>query len=825
MNKFISSFEFKDKNYSYYDLKKIYEYYPKLQNLPYILKILLEQNIKATDENDISDLINIFTNRSPLNQIKFICNRIVMNELNSVPVLVDFDSINDYFSKFNKNDNSIELINPKVMIDVIIDNTDNNEIKNKQRYAFLKYVANKYKNISLLPPNINNAQVNLEYLSTMITLSNIDNKHILSPEVLCGSDEHSSVINSLGVLGLNIGRLELKNTIFDSSIAIDFPKVIGIEIKGSLSQGLSFNDVIQNLKKILLNSNINGQFIEFYGEGLKNLCLEDRVLFSKLVIQCKAKCGYFPVDDNTISFIEKTRGVDASLIKTYYERQGLYLCSNPMKYDENIELNLSTIKPIATFLKTIEEEVYINDLPSKLKTFKKANFIKDNKIVLSLIDISKHNSISLLIQACLLAKKVNEFGISINKNISKYIVLSCVIQKQYLEKLDLLKYLENLGFKIIDTNEFIISQSITLDIEKFNLNVASVCNSKIIKENKISSLVKSNWMMSPALVIAYALKGDMDFDIRKESLIQDIYLSDIWPSMNEVNEYIEKLDFSLYKDLYKNIFQGDDKWQAIEFEKSSNYKYDKNESYVNKIDSFEIKNLESINIVDAKILALLGDNISVEDLSPLGNISSYSPCALFLKSLGLLPDEFDTYENRHANAFIMIRSILSNIKLQNKIVSPKEGGFTKDFQTGEILPIYDFSFRMKENNTPLVVIAGNRFGIGEKNEWAVKGLKLLGVKVVIAKSFSKNYKQDLIKVGILPLEFIDDDIQTLKLKGDELININTHRIKVNDKIDVKIVKNDEVREITFQSKLESKIEVEYYKKGGALEYLLKDILS
>ncbi|WP_122892878.1 aconitase family protein [Arcobacter peruensis] len=826
MNKFVNSFEFNSNSYNYCDLKKIFEASPKLRNLPYTLKILLEQNIRNTDENKIDDVLNIFANRSSLSQIKFICNRIVLNELNSVPLLVDFDSINDYFNIKNL---SSKLIQPKVMIDVIVDNLDEdidkNEKKNKERYTFLKYVANKYKNISIIPPNINNTQINLEYLSTMISLSSINNKVFLFPEVLCGTDEHSTVINSLGVLGLNVGRLQLQSTIFDSYVTFDFPNVIGIEIKGSLSQGLSFKDVIQNLKTILINKNINGKIVEFYGDGLKNISIEDRVLFSNLVIECKGLCGYFPIDNNTISYIEKTRGVDASLIKMYYEKQDLYQGFSNIKYDESIKLDLSTLKPITILLKTIEEEIFIKDLSAKLKTFKKGKFVQDNQIVLSLIDMSTEKSISLLIQACLIAKKASDFGIFINKDISKFIVFDSLVQKQYLEKLDLLKYLEKLNFKIIDKDEITISESIALDIEKFNLNVVCVSNSKRIKDNKLSNLIKLNWMMSPALVIAYSLKGNTNFEITKESLVQDIYLSDIWPSMHEVNEYIEKLDFSIYKELYTDVLTGDEKWKDIKTSESLNYDYEKNATYVNKIDSFNIKNKESINISNAKILALLDDNINTEDLSPLGNISSYSPCALYLKSLGLRPDEFNTYENRHANAYVMIRSILSNLKLKNRIVYPKVGGYTKDFISGEIMTMYDFSLKMKENQTPLVVIAGNRFGLGKINDWSVKGLKLLGVKIVIAKSFSNRYKNNLVKVGILPLEFIEDDIDSLKLEGNELLSIDINRIKANDKIDIKIVKNDEVRVITFQSKLENSLEVEYYKKGGAVEYLLKDNLK
>ena len=824
MNKFINNFEFNDKNYNYYNLKKIIENYPELESLPYTLKILLEQNIRNTNENELNDVINIFINRSSLDQIKLYANRIIMNELNSVPTLVDFNCMNEHIHKIN---NNIELINPKVMIDVIIDNLDKNEQKNKERYTFLKYIGNKYKNISIIPANKNTlSQVNLEYLSTMISLNHIDNKDILFPEVLVGTDSHSTMINSLGILGLNIGRIEIQAAILNSFITLDFPYIIGLEIKGSLGQGTGLKDVLLELEGILINSKINGKIVEFYGEGLKNISLGDRTLLSNLVIKCKGKCGYFPIDNNTISFIEQTRGVNATLIKTYYEEQGLYLSNIKIEYDEYLELDLSLVKPILIALKTINEKVYANILTNKLKTFKKGSFVQDNDIVLAVIDICvNETNPSLLIQASLVAKKACEIGISINKNVSRYLIFDSLVQKQFLEKLDLLKYMEKLGFKIVKKEDVKLNESISLDIEKFNFNVSSLFSSDKNIKNQINNLSKSNWMTSPALIIAYTLKGNINFDITKENIIQDLYLDDIWPSMNEVNEYLEKIDYSMYKDLYKNIFEGDEYWKTLEYEDFSSYMYDKNSTYISKIDIFDIKNLEKIDIKDAKIVALLDDNISTEDISPLGNITSYSPCALFLKSFGLRPDEFDTYENRHANALVMIRSILSNIKLQNKIVSPKEGGYTKDFKAGEIISIYDFSLRMKENNTPLIIFAGSRFGRGKINDWAVKGLKILGVKVIVAKSFSKKYKNDLIKLGILPLEFIDDDIDSLKLKGFEIINIKSNKIIVNDKIDLEIIKDNNSKVITVQSKLDNSMEVEYYKNGGVLEYLLKDIVK
>ncbi len=817
MKRFLNSFEYNEKKYYYCDLEKVFESFPKLKKLPATLKILLESNIRNANENnpnDVNDIINIFLNRNHLKQIKFYANRIIMNEFNGVPTLVDFISA-------SKN------VSPKIMLDIVVDNSDKNEQKNKERYTFLKYLGNTFENISIIPPNTNILnQVNLEYLSTMLSMKIQEDKAIVFPEAILGTDFHSSMLNSLGVLSLTVGRLEIQSVMLASSISFELPKTIGIKVKGSLGQGTSFNDVSLTLNNMLKNNNINGKIIEFYGEGLKNISLEDRTILSKLVSQYKGVCGYFPIDTNTIFFIEQTRGVDASLIKTYYEKQTLYSLNENAQYEEYLELDLSKVVPLGLALKTLDEEFFVNEVSSKLKTFKKGNFVKDNDIVLALIDIcSNTTNPSLLIQASLVAKKACDLGISINKNISKFITFGSLVQKEFLEKLDLYKYLEKLGFVLIKKKDISLKETVSLDIEKFNLNVSYISFSNDIEEIKKNRFTKSKWIFSPALLIAYCLKGNLNFDITKESIIQDIYLSDIWPSMIEVNEYLEKLDYSVYKDLYKDIFIGNNYWQELVSEKNENYTWNEDSTYLCKIDIFNQKNRENIDIKNARILALLDDNITSEDISAKGKIPSYSPTALFLQSKGLRPDEFDTFENRYASSYVIIRSILSNNKLQNKIVSPKEGGYTKDFQNSEIMSIYDFSLKMKENNVPLVIFAGSRFGMGEINDWAVKGLKLLGVEVIIAKSFSKEYKKDLLRVGILPLEFIDDDIESLKLKGDEIINIESQGLKANDKINIEIFKNNQSRVLTLQSKIDTNMEIEYYKNGGVLEYLLKDILE
>ncbi|MGB5793561.1 aconitate hydratase AcnA [Poseidonibacter sp.] len=844
MNRFISSFEYNNNTYHYCDLKKVFQYYPILKKLPKCLKILLETNITNANENKIDEVINTFIIRDNLNEINFYPNRIIMEDFAGIPALVDFASMQEEVLISSQNQ---KQINPKIMVDLVIDNSLNsnnrnrrntvssnvkNEINaNKERYKFAKWAEYKFKNFSVIPSGSALChQVNLEYLSTMLSVKQIEDKVFIFPETIVGTNNDTTMINSLGVLGWGVSTIEIESLMLGSNLSLNLPEVVGIEITGSLAQGVSIIDAVLTLSNILKEYKLSGKFVEFYGKGLRHISVEDRAILSNIVPQYNAICGYFGVDDNTISFVEQTRGVDASLIKDYYIKQSMFDCFETLDYDKYIKFDLSLIKPLVAGPKTFQDKICVKEVASKLESFKKGNFIKDNDIVLATINsCASSSNPTVLIQAALLAKKACLLGLKINSNIKRVFKIDSLIVKEYLLKLDLLKYLEQLGFEIEEycntttyenSNELV--QRVSLDIEKFNLNTASLISANQNNEIKSHPLVKSNWLMSPALLIAYCIKGNMNFDITIESLHQDIFLSDIWPSMNEVNEYLEKLDYKVYKEVYKNIFIGDETWQNIEYKETNTYLWDENSTYIQASHIFEEKNLEKIEINNAKIMALFDDNITSEQLAPQGAIAPYSCCASYLQSKGLKPDEFNSFENRSANEEVMIRGTLSNSKLKNKIVSPKEGGYTKDFQSSEIMSFYDFSLKMKKENTPLVIFAGDNFGIGKLRDWAVKGIKQLGVQAIVAKSFSKEYKTSLISMGILPLEFIDDDIKSLNLKGNELISIKTENIKIDQKIQIEIKRKDEVFKVTVLSCLNTIEQIQYYKNGGILSYLLKN---
>ena len=832
MNRFTNSFVFNAYTYYYCDLRKVFERYSILRKLPNSLKILLEANIRNVAEQDIATMIASFVHKNFMREIEFYPSRLIMQDDIGIPSMVELASLRDVVYFYGAN---VKTVKPQIMVDLVIDNRrtakNHKEMKrNEEQYTFLKWAQSEFENFSLIPPNSGfSHQINLEYLSTMINLKQDNNKLFIYPETIVGTNIQSTMINALGVLGFSIGEIQAQASMLGSSVSLNLPCVLGVEIVGTLAQGVGIIDASLKLANKLKEYNLENKIIEFYGSSLKNLTIEDRAILSNIATQYGAICGYFGVDDNTIAYVEQTRGVDATLIKEYFIKQGMYN-NQDLVYDEDMKFDLSAVKPIIAGPKSLESKIYVNKVPSKLASFKKGNFVRDNDIVLAAITAHTTNSNpTLLIQAGLLAKKACILGLSINKNIKRIFTPGSLVVKEYLQRVDLLKYLEQLGFYITDfddelsINSIDLVEIVSMDIDKFNLDVSSISSGNKNYNDKIHPKVKSNWLMSPALVVAYCLKGNMNFDITSDAIYKDIYLNDIWPSSHEVTEYLSRINYSVYQNVYRDIFLGNKQWQEITYDKTQIYSWSYLNTYVEESKLFENINLEKINIKNARILALLGDDISTNQISPYGQIFPYTPAALYLESKGLHPDEFDTFENRVSNAEVMSRGILSNIKLKNKIVSSKEGGFTKDFLSGEIMSIYDFSIKMKEEHTPLVIFAGKNYGIGEQRAWAAKGLKLLGVKAVIAKSFNKKHKSDLVSMGILPLEFIDDDLDSLYLNGDELISIESNDIKMNSKIEIQIIKSYDTKTITVQSRLDSKAEVLYYKNGGVLAYLLKNI--
>lgn len=828
MSKYTSSFIFNKNVYYYCDLKKIFEKYPLLRKLPNSTKILLESNIRNAKEEDISSIISTFIHRNYLNKIEFNPNRVILEDSIAISILMELALMKEFVYSQGKNPKDL---NPKIMLDVVINSSfnDNTMDIKKQKYSFIKWASHEFSNLSVIPCNLGICKkVNLEYLSTMISSKIQDDKIYLYPETLVGSDSQTTMLNALGVLSYNINEIEIQSLLLGSNTHLSFPKVIGIEVIGTPIQTIGINDILLKLINILREHKVSDTIVEFYGNALKYISIEDRAMIASITPKYGAICSYFSIDNTTISYIEKTRGVNGSLIEEYFKNQGMYN-SNDLIYDEYITLDLSSIETTVAGPRKIEDNFNMEEFLIKFTTFKKGHYVNDNDIVLALISSTTMTS---LIQAGLLAKKACELNLRINNNIKRVLFLDSLIMKEYLIKLDLYKYFEELGFEIVSKDIAFYSTKklemlkISMDIDKFDLNVVSLVSSMENFKEKVHPKINSNWLMSPALLIAYCLKGNIDFNILENALYEDITLDDIWPSADEVNEYIKKIDYRIYKNAYKNIFYGNEYYKEIKYQNLPIYKWDNTDIYIQAEENkklFENKSIDKIEIIDARIMAIFANAITTEQITPMGKILPYSQAGMYLESKGVKIHEYGKFENRKSNIELMIRGTFSNTKLRNKIISSKEGGFTKDFLSGEIISIYDFSSDMQKQNIPLVIFAGSYYGIGESIDWAAKGTKLLGVKAIIAKSFAHNHRLNLISMGILPLEFIDDDIESLQLKGDEQISIKSNEIKINSKVNIEIKRNDEVKTIIVKSKLETKDELIYYKNGGILSYLLKSI--
>jgi aconitate hydratase len=844
----INSFKIENETFYFYDISKVISSSKKLIKLPIVLKILLEANLrKSKDSIEFNKIVNIFTNRMN-SKIGFYPSRIIMKDFTGIPTLIDLASMRDFVKEKS---GDVSKINPQIMLDLVIDNTStvfsNNEDdiskniekdneENKERYEFVKWAQGTFSNFRVIPPGSGICHnVNLEYLSTILHVEQKEDKYFLYPETIVGSDSQTTLINSLGVLGWGIDGVDAQAVMFGMPITLDLPKVVGVNIHGILKDGITSADLVLTLSTILKEYGVVGKLVEFYGESLKYLTLEDRSIISNIAPEYGAICSFFAIDDKTISYFNKTRDNEdySKLIKTYLEKQNLFFTGEELSYDEIVDLDLSLLEPTITNLKRTNENSSIEHLKN-LPIINNGKFLKDTDIVISTItSCTTSTNPYLLIHAALIAKKAFEFGLKIDKKIKTSLIPGTLVVKEYLESLDLLKYLENLGFNIVgygctksSMNLNNIENNVEHDIKENKLNVCEITSEKRDLDEKNNTLIKSSYLMSPSLVILYSLIGTVKFDLFNEIFgtldDKDIYLKDLWPSIKEVGSYLQKLDDTLYKDIYKDIFKGNEFWRKLIVNKEDTFSWNENSTYIQASKLLDEHSLEKIEMKNAGILALFGDGVSTDYISPYGQISLYSPAAKYLESKGVKSYEYSSFKSRRGCQEVMLRGTFDNIRLKNLMVS-KEGAYTMDYETGEIVSIYEKSQKYKQINKPLVIIAGDDYGIGEQIDWASKGTKLLGIEAVIAKSFDERHKSSLIALGILPLEFIDDDIQTLKLKGNETISIKAREIKEDSKILVIVHKEDFDVEIELKCRLDNETEVKYYKNGGVLSFLLKNI--
>ena len=880
--KSLSDLEVNGKNYKYYSLKKAeLNGLEGVSKLPKSLKVLLENLLRYEDEisvnkKQIEAVKNWLDTKKSKTEIAYRPARVLLQDYTGIPAVADLAAMREAVKEKNKDPNTI---NPLSAVDLVIDhsvqvdqsakkdsfekNVDIEFKRNGERYSFLKWGQSAFNNFRIVPPGTGIChQVNLEYLSKVVWSEEYKGEKYLFPDTLVGTDSHTTMVNGLSVLGWGVGGIEAEAGMLGQPISMLIPEVIGFEVTKKMPEGTTATDLVLTVVKMLRDKGVVGKFVEFYGEGLKNLTLADRATIANMAPEYGATCGFFPIDEETLKYLEFS-GRDketVAIVEKYAKEQGLW-ASDEIEFTDKISLDMSTVVPTISGPKRPQDKVLLTDASSNFKkVFKEATDkndykiskvkdtdyeIKDGSILIAAITSCTNTSNpNVLIGAGLLAKKAVELGLNVKPWVKTSLAPGSQVVTDYLEKAGLNTYLDQLGFNLVGYgcttcigNSGPLAENIVDAIQQENLYAVSVLSGNRNFEGRISPHIKANYLASPPLVVAYALAGHMEFDLIKDSFGKDkngkdVFLKDIWPSNKEIEDTLKiSLNADMFVKRYSNVSEGPKQWQEIKTEKSSIYNWDENSTYVKKPPFFE--NLSDDpegfkEIKNARPLLILGDMVTTDHISPAGNIQKDSPTGEYFMNYQILPKDYNSYGSRRGNHEVMMRGTFANIRIKNEMAPGTEGGFTKLYPEEKVMSVYDAVVEYKKRGTDLVVIGGKEYGTGSSRDWAAKGTKLLGVKVVIAESFERIHRSNLIGMGILPLQFTENmNRKNLNLLGSELISVVDIEKGINPsdkvKVEIKYVSGD-VKIIDTLCRIDTKNELEYYKNGGILQYVLRNMI-
>ena len=878
----LSDIKINDKNYKIFSLSKAENNgLSGISKLPKSLKVLLENLLRYEDDlsvnkDQIEAIKNWLIEKKSKTEIAYRPARVLLQDYTGIPAVADLAAMREAVKEKNKDPNTI---NPLSAVDLVIDHSvqvdqsakadsfdKNVEIefnRNGERYSFLKWGQQAFNNFRIVPPGTGIChQVNLEYLSKVVWSAKYKNDNYLFPDTLVGTDSHTTMVNGLSVLGWGVGGIEAEAGMLGQPISMLIPQVIGFEVKNKMPEGTTATDLVLTVVKMLRDKEVVGKFVEFYGEGLKNLTLADRATIANMAPEYGATCGFFPIDDETLKYL-KFSGRDndtVQIVEEYAKAQGLW-ASDDIEFTDTLTLDMSTIVPTISGPKRPQDKVLLTDAAKSFnKSFqeitKKKEFsiskvpnsefkIKDGSILIAAITSCTNTSNpNVLIAAGLLAKKAVQLGLEVKPWVKTSLAPGSQVVTDYLKKAGLNIYLDKLGFNLVGYgcttcigNSGPLNDNIVKAIQEKNVYAVSVLSGNRNFEGRISPHIKANYLASPPLVVAYALAGHMGFDLYNDSLGKDkngkdIFMKDIWPSNKEIEETLKlSLSAEMFIKRYSNVSEGPKQWQEIKTEKSSIYKWEDTSTYVKKppfFDNLPEKPEGFKEIKDARPLLILGDMVTTDHISPAGSIQKESPTGEYFMNHQVLPKDYNSYGSRRGNHEVMMRGTFANIRIRNEMAPGTEGGFTKLYPEGKILPIYDAVVEYKKRGTDLVVIGGKEYGTGSSRDWAAKGTKLLGVKVVIAESFERIHRSNLIGMGILPLQFIDNiNRSNLNLVGSELISVTGIEKGINpsDEVDVEIkYLSGEIKKIKTLCRIDTQNELEYYKNGGILQYVLRNMI-
>ncbi len=851
-------------------------------SLPFSLKILLENVLRYKDgvtvtQQDIDALINWTDTRKSDHEIAFRPARVLMQDFTGVPAIVDLAAMRDAMKAFGGDP---QKINPLSRVDLVIDhsvqvdafdsssalskNTQLEIERNHERYEFLRWGQKAFNNFHVVPPGTGIChQVNLEYLAKAVWSHEKNGEYFAYPDTLVGTDSHTTMINGLGVLGWGVGGIEAEAAILAQPISMLIPEVIGVRLTGKLKEGITATDLVLTITQILRKKGVVGKFVEFFGRGLDHLALADRATIANMAPEYGATCGFFPVDAETIRYMELS-GRDAetiALTEAYTKAQGLWRDENTVDpiYTDIVELDLNTIEPSLAGPKRPQDKVTLPTLPAAFDDFLEENKKTAEKdqyfavegedytlqhgdvVIAAITSCTNTSNPNVLMAAGLLAKKAVERGLVKKPWVKSSLAPGSKVVTDYLQKAGLMTYLEQLGFYLVGYgcttcigNSGPLLEPIAESIQKNDIVASAVLSGNRNFEGRVHPQVRANWLASPPLVVAYALAGNTRSDLSKVSLGNDpqgnpVYLKDIWPTQLEIAAEVAKITHVLFQKEYDEVFLGDKDWQSIEVTESEAYNWNKDSTYVQQPPFFDNlaktpAPIKSIN--NAAILAVFGDSITTDHISPAGNIKANSPAGLYLSSKGVDVKDFNSYGTRRGNHEVMMRGTFANIRIKNEMVPEIEGGFTRYIPTGETMSIYDAAMAYQEEAQPLVIIAGKEYGTGSSRDWAAKGPCLLGVKAVIAESFERIHRSNLIGMGILPLQFTNGMTRkTLELSGSEIINLQVDdSLKTGELLNVSIKTHSGKEEvISVLCRIDTQNELEYYKNGGILQYVLRNL--
>ncbi len=858
-----------------YSLKALAESGLNVSRLPVSIRIVLESLLRNCDgkrvcESDVRRLASWKADKSGNYEVPFVVSRIILQDLTGVPLLADIAAMRDAAKELGANPSTVE---PLVPVDLVVDhsvqmdatgtkdaydiNLEKEFSRNRERYEFLKWGQQAFKTFSVVPPSTGIVhQINMEYLAKLVfERKSEDGQSVFYPDTLVGTDSHTTMINGLGVVGWGVGGIEAEAGMLGQPVCFKVPEVVGVHICGKVSEGVTATDIALNITKILREQKVVGAFVEYFGEGARELNPADRATIANMAPEYGATMGYFPVDEKTLEYMQLS-GREPKLValaRDYFKEQGIF--GIPLKgecdYSRIVELDLSSIKPCIAGPKRPQDKIELFQSKSafaKLLSDSGKNPLQEvptskgtirngSVLIAAITSCTNTSNPNVMVAAGLLAKKAAELGLRPPAYVKTSLAPGSRVVSDYLESAGLQKYLDMLGFNLAGYgcatcigNSGPIDAEISDAVKKNDLVCASVLSGNRNFEARVHAILKANYLMSPPLVVAFAIAGRIDIDFESEPIAtapggKKVFLSDIWPTSAEISDAVSKnLNLQMFKNRYSDI-GGPQLWRMIKSPSGDTFDWNPDSTYIQKPPFFESAKSPTPDwLKDLRPLAILGDSVTTDHISPAGAFAPETPAGRFLLERGISPKDFNTYGSRRGNDRIMTRGTFANVRIKNKMAAGVEGGFTKIDGKGENVYIYDAAMEYERRGEGLIVFGGRDYGMGSSRDWAAKGTKLLGVRAVVVKSFERIHRSNLIGMGILPFEFADadTDADSLGLTGAETFTIEGLESGVVPSQKA-VLSISDGRKIPLLLRVDTPIEVEYFKESGILPYVLKKI--